>query len=949
MTVLEWASSQTGLEIAVIGMAARFPGSQNIDEFWQNLRDGVESVSFFSDQELVAAGIDPSILRNPAYVKARAILPDIEWFDAAFFNITSREAEMIDPQHRFFLECAWEALENAGYNPETYPDAIGVYGGSHSNSYLWSNLYANPDFIETCDAIQLSLTSAVDFLTTRVSYKLNLRGPSVNISTACSTSLVAVHLACQGLLSGSCDLALAGGVLIITPHKAGHPYQEGGTFSPDGHCRAFDANAKGMVGGNGVGIVVLKRLEEAIADRDCILAVIKGSAINNDGALKIGYTAPSVDGQAQVIRAAQLMAEVDPETITYVEAHGTGTPLGDPIEIAALTQAFRATTQKKGFCAIGSVKTNFGHLDAAAGVAGLIKTVLALKHGRLPPSLHFERPNPKIDFENSPFYVNARLSEWKTNGFPRRAGVSSFGMGGTNAHVVLEQAPRRKALDNSRPWQLLLLAARSSSALDTTTMNLAHHIEQHPDVCLPDVAYTLQVGRKAFDHRRAVVCRDLAADAVNALETLDTQRVLTRSQALENRPVVFMFSGQGAQYVNMGLELYQVEPVVREQIDRCAAILEPHLGLDLRTVLYPGAEQSADKAAQQLKQTSITQPALFVVEYALAQLWMTWGIRPRAMIGHSIGEFVAACLAGVFSLQEALALVAARGQLMQAMPGGAMLAISLSEHDVLPLLDPRLSLAVINAPSRCVISGPTDAVEALERRLEEKGVACRLLHTSHAFHSAMMGPILAPFVERVRQVNLKPPQLPYVSNVTGTWITAAEATDPEYWARHLHQTVRFADGLQTLAQEPRRVLLEVGPGQTLCALAKQQPDWSPGQWALPTLHHPKDQQSDVAFLLKTLGQLWLAGLEIDWGGFYAGECRQRVPLPTYPFERKRYWIEPARKEEHPVVPTSDNSVRASSILEETTLVTGLEQVIEQQLNVMAQQLEVFATDTGSDI
>jgi len=624
------------------------------------------------------------------------------------------------------------------------------------------------------------------------------------------------------LLNYECDLALAGGITITVPHKAGYLYQKEGIASPDGHCRAFDIKAEGTIMGNGVGIVVLKRLKDALADGDRIHAVIKGSAINNDGSGKVCFTAPSVGGQAKVIAEAQAIAGVEPETITYIESHGTGTALGDPIEISALKKVFGASTQKKGFCAIGSVKTNVGHLNSASGVAGLIKTVLALKHKMIPPSLHFEQPNPEIDFANSPFYVNTKLSEWKTDGTPRRTGVSSFGIGGTNAHVVLEEAPPHQPSGKSRPWQLLVLSAKTSSALETATANLTEHLKQHPALNPADVAYTLQVGRRAFDHRRMVVCQDLD-DAVKALESLDPQRVFTHYQKPCHRSVVFMFSGQGAQYVNMVQELYQVEPTFREQVDICSDILKAHLGLDLRHVLYPSQEQT-EQAQQQLQQTAITQPALFVIEYALAKLWMQWGVRPAAMIGHSIGEYVAATVAGVFSLEDALALVTTRGQLMQQLPSGSMLAVPLPETEVQSLLGRTLSLAAINGPSSCVVSGSKDAVEALQNQLASQGVDCRRLHTSHAFHSQMMEPILEPFTERVKQVSLKPPQIPYLSNVTGTWITAQEATAPSYWARHLRQTVRFAEGLQELLKEPAQILLEVGPGWTLSKLTRRHPD-----------------------------------------------------------------------------------------------------------------------------
>jgi acyl transferase domain-containing protein len=878
----------SGFEVAIIGMAGRFPGAKNTTKFWQNLRDGVESIAFFTEQELVAAGVDPALLRNPSYVKARGVLEDIEWFDAAFFGVTPREAAIMDPQHRLFLECAWEALEHAGYDPAAYPGAIGVYAGANMSHYALG-LLVNPEVIMSVGTMPLVLGNDKDYLCTRVSYKLNLEGPSLAVQTSCSTSLVAVHLACQGLLSGACDMALAGGVSISVPHKGGYVYQQGGIYAPDGHCRAFDARAEGTVSGSGLGLVVLKRLADALAEGDNILAIIKGSAINNDGGSKAGYTAPRVQGQAQVIRAALQMAEVDPATITYVEAHGTGTTLGDPIEVTALTQAFRSSTEASGFCALGSVKTNIGHLDAAAGIAGLIKTVLALQHRALPPSLHFHQANPQIDFAHSPFYVNAMLSEWNTDGGPRRAGVSSFGIGGTNAHVILEEAPLPEASGPARARQLLLLSARTPAALEIATTQLIEHCTRHPDLNLADVAYTLQIGRRAFDHRRMLVCHDLA-DAVRALETRQPARVHTAVREAQERPVVFLFPGQGAQHVHMGAELYHSEPLFREHVEHCASLLAHHLGLDLRDVLYPDAGYPIE-TARQLAQTRLTQPALFVIEYALARLWMAWGVRPQAMLGHSIGEYVAACLAGVLGLEDALALVATRGRLMQQLPSGAMLAVALSEQDVQPFLSPVLSLAATNGPSACVVAGPTSAVAVLEQRLRQRDVPCRRLQTSHAFHSVMMDPVIRPFMDQINTLALQSPAIRYVSNVTGTWITTAEATAASYWARHLRQTVRFSEGLHTVLQDPECLLLEVGPGQTLSTLARRHLAHGAGHRVLASFPGGQERGSEGTSILHTLGQLWLAGVEIDWAGFSARERRRRLPLPSYPFERQRYWLD----------------------------------------------------------
>ena len=864
-------------DIAIIAMSGRFPGAKNIDEFWSNLQNGMECISELSDSELLKNGVEPELLQNPNYVKAKAVLDDIDLFDANFFGFNPKEAEILDPQQRLFLQCAWEAVEQAGYNPQNYTGPIGVYAGVTQSSYFQNNLYGNGEINSSVSTFQLSLANDKDFLPVRVAYKLNLTGPAVNIQTACSTSLVAVHMACQSLLNGECDMALAGGATITVENK-GYLYQEGMVLSPDGHCRAFDAQAQGTVGGNGVGIVMLKRAEDAMADGDYIHGIIKGSAINNDGTNKIGFTAPSVQGQAAVIAEAQAIAGVDVETITYVEVHGTGTSLGDPIEIAALTQAFRENTESKGYCAIGSLKTNMGHLDTAAGIAGLIKTVLALKHQQIPPSLHFQTPNPKIDFANSPFYVNTRLCEWKTDTSKRRAGVSSFGIGGTNAHVVLEEAPIvANSLESNRPVQLLVLSAKTNSALETLTHNLTIHLEQNPQLNLADVAYTLSVGRQAFEHRRILVGSP-------------SQQIFTSQVKSPVPEVIFMFSGQGSQYVNMAREIYATELVFRQQVDDCARLLEPELGFNLCDILYPDPEGMA-AATEQLQQTAIAQPAIFTIEYALAKLWESWGVIPQALIGHSIGEYVAACLAGVFSLADGLSLVAKRGRMMQQLPPGAMLSVPLSATEVAPFLSEELSLAVINEPSRCVISGIKGAIADLQSKLAYQGIESRQLHTSHAFHSPMMEPILQSFTEAVGNVSLNPPSIPYISNVTGTWITAEQATNPQYWSQHLRSPVQFSRGIDLLLQDEQRLFLEVGAGRTLSTFVKRHLGGDVSPVVLTTVRHPQEVRSDMDFLLTTLGQLWLQGVEIDWFGVYAQENRHRLPLPTYPFEGQRYWVE----------------------------------------------------------
>lgn len=885
-------------DIAIIGMNGRFPGANDLAEFWRNLREGVESVTFFSDQELLDSGVPQAVLQDPHYVKAGAVVPGIEYFDAPFFGINPREAETMDPQQRLFLECAWHALEDAGYAPEGFDGAIGIYAGCGRSTY-WDYINRFPDFLSKTTYLQVMLGNDKDYLTTHASYKLGLTGPSVCIQASCATSLVAVNQACQALRTSQCDMALAGGICIRVPAQVGYLYHEGGIFSPDGHCRVFDADAQGMLFGNGVGLVVLRRLADALKAGDPIRAVIKGAAVNNDGSSKGSYTAPSVEGQAAAIGAAFQAAGIHPETISYVEAHGTGTALGDPVEVAALARAFRQGTDKVGFCALGSVKTNFGHLDHAAGIAGLIKTVLALEHRQIPPSLHCQRPNPAIEFEQSPFYVNTTLADWQPTKGCRRAGVSGFSIGGTNVHVLLEEAPLPEKTGKSRPCHLLTVSARTSTALAVATENLANHLDQTPDLDLADVAYTGHVGRGSFAHRRFVLCKD-RLEAVEALRSAP-ERITTGVAPAAAPSVAFLFSGQGTQYVYMALDLLRVEPVFREQVEACVDLLKPHLEVDLSRLLYPPAVQSED-AALQLRKTAYTQAALFTVEYALAKLMMSWGVRPAAMLGHSIGEYVAACLAGVFPLETALALVAERGRLMQSLPAGSMLAVNLPEHEVRPLLGRRLGLAAINDPSQCVVSGPNDAVDHLEALLLRRGKSCRRLQTSHAFHSPMMEPILKPYREFVKRFEFEEPKIPYISNVTGTWVSAAEVKDPAYWAAHIRQTVRFAEGLGCLLRGSNRLLLEVGPGQTLCSFVRRHPDKSPDHVVLSSLRSRQERKPDTEYLLQTLGHLWLAGVPVDWPGFYCHQRRRRLSLPGYPFERQRYWVDAPGSAGHPDAP-----------------------------------------------
>jgi acyl transferase domain-containing protein len=868
--------------IAVVGMSGRFPGARNVEEFWQNLCAGLECISTFSAQDLLADGVDPAIMTDPRHVSRGGVVPDADLFDAQFFGFSPREAEIIDPQQRLFLECAWEGLESAGHDPDRFDGLIGVYGGCSFSTYalqLHSLNVPGLDFL---------LGNDKDYLATRTAYKLNLKGPALTVQTACSTSLVAVCLAVQALRNFECDMAIAGGATISVPQRQGYIFRDGGILSPDGHCRTFDASAKGIVPGNGVAVVVLRRLSDALASGDPIDAVIKGVAVNNDGAAKVGFTAPSVQGQTEAIATALTQAGFSPDTIGYVEAHGTATPLGDPIEVTALTQVFGPAARGAKTCAIGSVKTNVGHLDSAAGVTGLIKAVLALKHGVIPKSLHFEAPNPQIEFSNSPFFVNEACRDWQLNGTPRRAGVSSFGIGGTNAHVVLEEAPERGGTSAVRPTQVITLSARSAAALASAKANLAGYLTRNPKASLADVAFTSHVGRKAFDHRCAVLCHDWS-DAVAALQNERGDLITTNVCGQSPPQVVFMFPGQGTQHLNMGRNLYAQIPFFRAEFDRCADFLAPLLDFDLRDELYPDNED-IDSLSERLTQTLVAQPALFTIEYSLARLWMHWGVAPQAMIGHSIGELVAAALAGVFTFEQALVAVAARGQIMQEMPHGAMLAIPLSEDDVASLIDTELSIAAVNAPTLCVVAGEAAAVNRFAAKLDKLGVAATPLHTSHAFHSPTMDEAARRLPVPLAGMDLKAPAIPFASNTTGTWITADQASDPDYWGRHVRATVRFADGLRTVSASANTVLLEVGPGSVLSILARAGGNGARGGLVLASLPGAKDKGSALARVVDTAGKLWTAGVGIDWFAFHENEKPRRLPLPTYPFERQRYWV-----------------------------------------------------------
>jgi acyl transferase domain-containing protein/thioesterase domain-containing protein/acyl carrier protein len=878
-------------DIAIVGMACRVPGADNPAQLWRNVAGKVESIRRYTDDELRAAGVDEALLRNPNYVRAGGPLGSMEMFDAAYFGFGPRDAAIMDPQHRHFLECCVEALEDAGQPPASFAGAIGLFAGCGMGGYFAYNILTQPALLEDVGLFLLRHTgNDKDFLTTRVSYCLNLRGPSVAVQTACSTSLVAVHLACQSLLAMECDMALAGGVTIEQPHRHGYLFKENEVLSPDGHCRAFAAGSKGTVLTSGLGVVALRRLSDALRDGDPIHAVIKATAVNNDGSGKVGYLAPSVEGHAAAVAEALALSGIDPATITLFEAHGTGTQVGDPIEITALTQAYRAQTDAVSYCAVSSLKTNIGHLDTAAGVAGLIKVAQALAHQQLPPSLHFDAPNPIIDFAVTPFYVNTECKPWPKGKTPRRAALSSLGVGGTNAHAIFEEAPVLPPTAAAEPWQLLLFSGKSAKSADGNVERLAAYLADHPDRNLADVAFTLQAGRPAHAQRRAHAVRD-AAHAVEVLQSKDS-KVLASGVAAENAPpVVFMFPGGGAQYLGMGRDLYARYEVYRVAIDQCLTILQPLLAEDLRALLLPSAQVGA---ATDRIEGPLALPVLFATEYALAQLWLSWGIEPDAMTGHSLGEYTAACLAGVMSLSDALALVVLRSRLLATVPAGVVLGVPLPEADVLPLLGTELSLAAVNGPELCAVSGPEPAVAALEAVLAARDVEGRRLRISVAAHSAMLDPILDEFRAGVRKMQLRAPSRRFISNLTGTWADPAAVTTAEYWVRHLRHTVRFADGMATLMADKNRVFLEVGPGTTLCTLARMQRSRAATHEIVACLRHPQEQVDDVQFLLTALGRLWCVGKEPDWSKVRGGASRRRLSLPAYAFDHQRYFIEPGQ-------------------------------------------------------
>ena len=916
--------------IAVIGVAGRFPGSDDSREFWQNLVDGVSGVTPVKPRDC------SSLPAEPNYVAKAAVVKNADHFDAKFFGIYPKQAIDMDPQHRLFLEMSWHAMEDAGYIPDESPVRVGMFAGCHMNTYVFTRIAADAEFRRSLadsfpgGSLTAEISNDKDYLATRVAYQLNLRGPSVAVQSACSTSLVAISQACESLVARSCDMAISGGVTATFPQEQGYLHTEDSILSPDGSCRTFDADACGTIFGDGVGAVVLKRLSDAIADRDDIYAVIKGWGVNNDGGDKMGYTAPSVSGQSTAIRLAHKRAGITADSISYVEAHGTGTLVGDPIEVQALTEAFRDTTDKKQFCRIASLKTNVGHLDVAAGVTSVIKTSMALKHRQIPPMLHFKTLNPKIDFENSPFMVNSELTDWDTDALPRRAGVSSFGVGGTNAHLVMEESPELIRVESSRRHHLIRLSAKSPDALNQMTDDLAEHFESTTETNFADAAYTLQIGRQSFRHKCFVVASD-AAEAARALRSRSAKDCPTTDHRATDTPVVFLFPGQGSQHVNMARHLYETEPVFAKHFNECADCLTPHTGVDLRSILFPS---DGSTSSPRLDQTEIAQPALFLVSYALARYWQSLGIQPTQLIGHSVGEFAAAAIAGVMSMEDAARLVAVRGRLMQSLPAGSMMAVQVPANEIQAVLPESIEIAAINGPAFCVLSGPSDAIEAFAAELESgkhgEDIVCRPLRTSHAFHSRMMDPAIEPFEIEVRKVQLHPPKISIMSSVTAGPMTDATATDPVYWSRQIREPVRFSDALAAILSDSKSdiALLEVGPNHALSTLARQQPLDLKRHHVLPSLPHVKQTETDDRFLAGSIGKLWQAGVRFDWKAIYGDEQRRRLHLPLYRFQRERYSFE---SELEPSLdrPNDASNSQMSRNDDETSAETNVCELVEQ--------------------
>lgn len=845
---------------------------------------------------MLAAGVNPALIDHPNYVPAKGVLEQVDLFDADFFGMSELDATLLDPQHRMFLLSAWEALEYAGYAPKQVNARVGVFASTGISLYLLHNILKNPDCLSSLDEYQVLLANDKDFLATRISYLLNLKGPSITLQTGCSSSLVCVHYAVQSLLNGECDMALAGGVSITLPQEQGYLYRKEMIGSADGHCYAFDKRAQGTVKSNGAGIVLLKPLSDAIRDQDTIVAVIRGSAINNDGAQKVGFTAPNSLQQTAVIQEALAMADAEPDSIGYVETHGTGTLLGDPIELAALKQAFFPYKKEKS-CALVSLKTNLGHLDVAAGVASLIRACLAVNHGKIPPSLHFSELNEKISLADSPFFVNTELRDWPKNQSPRRAGISAFGVGGTNVHVIVQEPPAKPVSTPSCGPALCLVSARSAAALKRNVANLLDHCREFPDISLPDLAYTLQVGRELFPYRASIAAENISQLIENASSiNFDTIKPVTTEPSL-----IFMFSGQGAQYPGMGEGLYHDDTEFKKALDEVIAAFSPYLACDLRQHIHP--LKKTTEAGTQLMQTAVAQPALFAIEYALAKSYMAKGAHPTALIGHSIGEYVAAVLAGVFTLEDAARLIAKRGQLVQQLPPGKMIAVPASSEAIHSWLPDSIDIALENSPNNTVLAGSPENMQQLENLLKARQINHHSLHTSHAFHSRMLDPILEEFRQYVALIKRQAPRMPMISNVTGTWLTEKEACSVEYWVQQLRQTVKFSQGIALLQKLYSPVFLEIGPGKTLQTLVFQQGI----QNTMNSLRHPLDSVGDLTQLQNTLGFLWQKGVMIN-----LFNDDRRIPLPVYSWDLKRYWIDAVSQENQP---TSAHEITVSTTID----------------------------------